>query len=44
MKKTAELVLDEFEKVEAIEKKRGRGAREGRGAQKELLAATAPDD
>lgn len=44
MKKTAGLVLDEFDKVEAIEKRAGEALEKASAAQKELLTRVRPDD
>lgn len=44
MKKTSELVLDEFDKVEAIEKKAREELEKATAAQKELLLRVRPDD
>jgi hypothetical protein len=44
MKKTSELVLDEFDKVEAIEKKAREELEKAQAAQKELLTKVRPDD
>lgn len=44
MKKTSELVLDEFDKVEAIEKKAREELSIAHAAQKELLLRVRPDD
>ncbi|HVH44541.1 MAG TPA: DNA repair ATPase, partial [Labilithrix sp.] len=44
MKKTSELVLDEFDKVEAIEKRAAEALEKARAAQKELLVVVRPDD
>jgi hypothetical protein len=44
MKKTSELVLDEFDKVEAIEKKAREELAKAEAAQKELLTRVRPDD
>lgn len=44
MKKTAGLVLDEFDKVEAIEKRASEALAKATAAQKELLLRVRPDD
>ncbi len=44
IKKTAELVLDEFDKVEAIEKRANEALEQATAAQKELLVKVRPDD
>jgi hypothetical protein len=44
MKKTAGLVLDEFDKVEAIEKRANEALEKATAAQKELLLRVRPDD
>ena len=44
MKKTASLVLDEFDKVEAIEKRANEALEKATAAQKELLLRVRPDD
>src|SRR4029079_11725573 len=44
MKKTSELVLDEFDKVEAIEKRAREALEKAEAAQKELLVRVRPDD
>ena len=44
MKKTAGLVLDEFDKVEAIEKRANEALAKATAAQKELLLRVRPDD
>ena len=44
MKKTCELVLDEFDKVEAIENKAREAFEKAEAAQKELLLRVRPDD
>lgn len=44
MKKTSELVLDEFDKVEAIEKRANEALEKAQAAQKELLLRVRPDD
>ncbi len=44
MKKTSELVLDEFDKVEAIEKRADEALEKARASQKELLLRVRPDD
>jgi hypothetical protein len=44
MKKTAELVLDEFDKVEAIEKRAKEALEKAEAEQKELLLRVRPDD
>ncbi|MDB4936871.1 MAG: hypothetical protein JWP87_3843 [Labilithrix sp.] len=44
MKKTAGLVLDEFDKVEAIEKRANEALAKATAAQKELLTRVRPDD
>ena len=44
MKKTSELVLDEFDKVEAIEKRAHEALEKAEAAQKELLLRVRPDD
>ncbi|HSO38913.1 MAG TPA: DNA repair ATPase [Labilithrix sp.] len=44
MKKTSELVLDEFDKVEAIEKRADEALEKASAAQKELLTRVRPDD
>jgi hypothetical protein len=44
LKKTSELVLDEFDKVEAIEKRAKEALAKAEGDQKELLARIKPDD
>lgn len=44
MKKTSELVLDEFDKVEAIEKKAREELEKATAAQKDLLTKVRPDD
>jgi len=44
MKKTAGLVLDEFDKVEAIEKRADEALEKASAAQKELLTKVRPDD
>lgn len=44
MKKTSELVLDEFDKVEAIERRAEEALEEARATQKDLLVKVHPDD
>jgi ATPase involved in DNA repair/ATPase family associated with various cellular activities (AAA) len=44
MKKTSELVLDEFDKVEAIEKRADEALEKATASQKELLVRVRPDD
>ena len=44
MKKTSELVLDEFDKVEAIERRANEALEKATAAQKELLLRVRPDD
>ncbi len=44
IKKTSELVLDEFDKVEAIEKRARDALEQAQAAQKELLVKVRPDD
>ena len=44
MKKTSELVLDEFDKVEAIEKRAEEALDKASASQKELLTKVRPDD
>jgi hypothetical protein len=44
MKKTAGLVLDEFDKVEAIEKRANEALEKATSTQKELLSRVRPDD
>ncbi len=44
IKKTCELVLDEFDKVEAIEKRAQEALVQAQAAQKELLVKVRPDD
>ncbi len=44
IKKTAELVLDEFDKVEAIEKRANEALSKATASQKELLSRVRPDD
>ncbi len=44
MKKTSELVLDEFDKVEAIEKRAREALAQAEAQQKELLVKVRPDD
>jgi hypothetical protein len=44
MKKTSELVLDEFDKVEAIERRALEALQKAEAAQKELLVKVRPDD
>lgn len=44
LKKTAELVLDEYDKVEAIEQRARQALEKAKAAQKELLGRVRPDD